>query len=425
LSGSTLYLLFSTLYSPEANGLTAAGSPGILFEVVGIKQLLGSLATGLSRRAVAVHNARMIVFVYEYVCGGGNLGREFAGTFTREGWAMLSSVVADFAAIDGCEVWTTLDSRFSDRSLAAQRIHRIDPTVAEPRVIAELAAAADWSLVIAPETDGILFDRVRCVEEAGGRLLGPSSSAVALTADKLECARRLVECGVPAVTGTTIQPQAGWRSRTDLRYPVVLKPRDGAGSDTTIVFRESESLESMMEALYEDSPEREFLLQPYVPGVPVSVSFLVGDAGIVPLLAGEQLFLDKVFFRYIGGRMPLAPALAKRALALGARAIAAVPGLRGYVGVDLVLGPSDERGEGASDTVIEINPRITTSYVGLRAMAVGNLASYQLRVVADDVCDAIEWRDQSIRFYAFGRVRYETADPHEPSQRSVGATRSG
>jgi hypothetical protein len=42
LSCSTIYFLFSTLYSPKANGLTAAGSPGILFEVVGIKQLLGS-----------------------------------------------------------------------------------------------------------------------------------------------------------------------------------------------------------------------------------------------------------------------------------------------------------------------------------------------------------------------------------------------
>ncbi|MEK7799030.1 MAG: ATP-grasp domain-containing protein, partial [Acidobacteriota bacterium] len=41
--------------------------------------------------------------------------------------------------------------------------------------------------------------------------------------------------------------------------------------------------------------------------------------------------------------------------------------VRGYVGVDLVLGDS-----GA--TVIEINPRLTTSYVGLRLSVAENIA---------------------------------------------------
>ena len=46
------------------------------------------------------------------------------------------------------------------------------------------------------------------------------------------------------------------------------------------------------------------------------------------------------------------------------------PTARGCVGVDLILGdlPSDECG-------IEINPRLTTPYVGLREMIHGNLAA--------------------------------------------------
>jgi predicted ATP-grasp superfamily ATP-dependent carboligase len=38
----------------------------------------------------------------------------------------------------------------------------------------------------------------------------------------------------------------------------------------------------------------------------------------------------------------------------------------GYLGVDLILG---EDGNGAVDCVVEINPRLTTSYVGLQAAA--------------------------------------------------------
>ena len=36
-----------------------------------------------------------------------------------------------------------------------------------------LAVAADWTLLIAPESDGALLQRARLVESVGGRLLSP------------------------------------------------------------------------------------------------------------------------------------------------------------------------------------------------------------------------------------------------------------
>ena len=60
-------------------------------------------------------------------------------------------------------------------------------------------------------------------------------------------------------------------------------------------------------------------------------------------------------------------------------AIEALPEPTGYLGIDLVLGPDPG---GADDVVIEINPRLTTSYVGLRAAAAEgvNLAAAMLDV---------------------------------------------
>ncbi len=46
------------------------------------------------------------------------------------------------------------------------------------------------------------------------------------------------------------------------------------------------------------------------------------------------------------------------------------PTVRGFVGLDLLLGDCV-----SEDCVIEINPRLTTSYVGLRRMIHGNLAA--------------------------------------------------
>ena len=48
---------------------------------------------------------------------------------------------------------------------------------------------------IAPEFDRILESRCRWVLEEGGRLLGPSPEAVALTADKLALAEHLERSG--------------------------------------------------------------------------------------------------------------------------------------------------------------------------------------------------------------------------------------
>lgn len=72
----------------------------------------------------------------------------------------------------------------------------------------------------------------------------------------------------------------------------------------------------------------------------------------------------------------------------------------GYLGIDLVLG--DDPG-GHDDTVIEINPRLTTSYVGLRALARENLAAAML-AVAHGERPALSWRLAGVQFTADGRL---------------------
>ena len=72
-------------------------------------------------------------------------------------------------------------------------------------------------------------------------------------------------------------------------------------------------------------------------------------------------------FQYEGGVIPLEHHQRHLAMAYARRAVSLVPGLRGYIGVDMVL--TENQGY-----VIEINPRLTTSYVGLRQVININLA---------------------------------------------------
>ena len=98
-----------------------------------------------------------------------------------------------------------------------------------------------------------------------------------------------------------------------------------------------------------------------------SVSLLVHRGEVVPLSLNQQHIHVDFSFTYQGGRIPLEHPGAVQALALAARVAALIPGLDGYVGMDLIL--TDD-----GPCLIEINPRLTTAYVGLRQVVDLNLA---------------------------------------------------
>jgi predicted ATP-grasp superfamily ATP-dependent carboligase len=79
---------------------------------------------------------------------------------------------------------------------------------------------------------------------------------------------------------------------------------------------------------------------------------------------------------------------------------ATLPEAIGYLGVDLILG-RDPRG--SRDFVIELNPRVTTSYVGLRVACETNLAAAMLRVAEGREPD-MRWAGGKLQFAADGAV---------------------
>ena len=306
------------------------------------------------------------LFIFESLCASGVLS-----PLRTEGWAMLSALVEDFMSTRGVEIWTLLDHHCSAR--LGHRCWAAEPG-REKTLFRDLAAKADATLIIAPETDGVLAQFSRTVLEMKGRLLGCSPEAVNLTADKRALAEHWRQHHVP--TPALWKMNEGHHAESDdytvnepVRYPAVLKPRDGAGSQATFLMHDRNEWNSCLEQARREMPDSEFVVQAFVPGQPTSIAFIIAPGRTVPLLSAAQHLSNDGRFHYLGGHLPLEPALAQRAVALGRRAIACVPGLRGYVGVDLILGENAE-----DDWAIEINPRLTTSYLGLRQLAQDNLA---------------------------------------------------
>lgn len=258
-----------------------------------------------------------------------------------------------------------LPARVRSRSVAVGA--EVDVLVAE-------AGRAEMTIVVAPETDGLLASRVAAVRQAGGAVLASDAAFLAVAADKQATVHALAAAGVPVPAGRLLVAGAEWPA--GFCTPAVRKPRDGVGGEDLIVVPRG--------ALPPAPVLRDTRLEALAEGVPVGVSCLCGHGPPVPLAPLRQRFAAGPGSPYVGGE-PLADRGAqRRATALAVRAIAAVTRAaggraRGWVGVDMILGP---QADGRGDRVLEVNPRLTTSFVGHAAAAATSLVRQSIDAAA-------------------------------------------
>lgn len=333
----------------------------------------------------------MHVFLYEWITGGGLINEtgQLPQSLLREGSAMASALAADFAKIPGCRVSLLRDVRLDTLTFPGCDVVEIQSSTEWSDEFDRLAAEADWSLAVSPEFDRILEQTTQRVVDAGGRTLNASRPFIALAANKQRTAEQLSRAGVSVPYGV-IFAEGEAKLPADFRYPAVLKPVDGAGSQDLYVI-----------ASHRDEPPSyawERRLEEFKPGRPASVSAICSEAGSTLLPPCWQQLSADARLTYLGGSLVDEPALAERAMSLARQALDAMPPARGFVGVDLILGAA---AHGEDDVVIEINPRATTSYVGLRQAVDQNLAQTLLNAIDGQPSD-VKVRHPNIVFAADG-----------------------
>lgn len=318
----------------------------------------------------------MRIFVYEHITGGGMLDDPHMSALAAEGDLMLRALVDDLTALPGIEVTVTRDYRLSP---ALPANVRVVPAGGFDDVFRQAVQECDAVWPIAPEIDGILLGITQKVVTHGRTLLGCRADAVRIAASKRATALALAQTGIPvaaAYSSVDEVPAGG----------IVVKPDDGAGSQDTFFFEDRVKLKKWLRT--HASPN--WIYQPYIRGEARSLSLLCCEGRARLLSCNRQkIALEDGVFRFDGVTVSAIDDDDGRYAALAGDIARALPGLWGYCGVDFI--ESD-----AGPIVIEINPRLTTAYAGLRRAIGGNPAQLVLDLPGSLDASGLDSRSQTI-----------------------------
>jgi predicted ATP-grasp superfamily ATP-dependent carboligase len=334
------------------------------------KKLLDSGFSSISRRRT------LRLLVYEHASGGGLTDGSIPSDVLSEGFGMLRSIISDFKAA-GHNVTTLLNSRLAafNPPIAADNVLPILSWQEAKTSIERVAGEFDAAYVIGPETNQTLQSVIETAEEAGLTLLNCAASTIGEVVGKLTLHRCLKKKGIesPETVMYSVFDEVEdikQALQSDFSYPMVFKPLDGVSSSGLSLVENEAQIEGAIAKIKRESTRKDFVVQQYVQGIAASVSLITTGKEALPISLNKQILLlagPESDSAYMGGSVPFDSPFVPEAFKLAKKTVESFSGLRGYVGVDLVL---TEKGP----LVIEVNPRLTTSYVGLKHAADFNIA---------------------------------------------------
>lgn len=272
----------------------------------------------------------MKILVAEYAVGAG------VDEFMLEGKAMLGTLVRSFVSCGHEVFYPSAGTKLGAGK--AVRTERFEET------LRKLSKECDAALVIAP--DEILGDFTELVEENTVNL-GCPSGCVRLCADKLECTRVLMQEKIPV-------PET--LGSGDYSGDFVIKPRFGCAS---------EGIQRSMDGKLKEG----FIATRFIEGEHLSASLITGKTQL-HLTVNRQLIEIGDSISYKGGVIPYYCDRNDEIIEV-AKKTAKILGCRGYAGVDIVLGDKPY--------VVDVNPRPTTSIMGIARVLETEIADLILR----------------------------------------------
>ena len=304
----------------------------------------------------------MNILIFEYITGGGMVGEALPITLVREGEAMLNAIACDLSDISEVQVSVMRDYRLHTYK---QSMHEyvVTDECDYTEIIKSVENKIDALLIIAPESDGLLSKLCKQYSNRDFLLLNSSAESNALTGDKLKTYEYLSDFKIAQIPTYKTNDINLIESEK-----IIIKPIDGVGCENIYLLDNNNNLDNLPISIKNNN----YIIQPYIQGQNASLSLLCwnGECGI--LSANIQNI--KVINECLVLAGCVVNALDRDVFAqFSADLIKALPELRGYVGVDIIITEDDDI------ILVEINPRLTTSYAGLKSACGLNAAELILK----------------------------------------------
>lgn len=261
------------------------------------------------------------------------------------------------------------------------------------------AANFNKAIFIAAENNNNLYNITKILEENNVYTFTSSSDACLISSDKFQTYEELFNIvPQPRSFRMKIDPKGYWKRAIENLYDkwqaedpltplkIIIKPLVGVDCENMVVIENIDDLTYDLEKTF--PPGSRIIIQEFIDGEDVSVSLLCNEGKAIPISLNKQFVeLKDEKGTYIGGMLPFESEYKDEIFDIAKKACEHVKGLKGFVGVDLLLGSDDEI---YPAYLLEINSRFTTPYVGLKKIANFNIVKTIINENFDDLDISLE-----------------------------------
>jgi len=313
------------------------------------------------------------LFVFEFITGGGYNQEEIPPSLFCEAYGMLRGLISDFKELD-FEIATLLDYRifpFSDY-LNIKTIIKVDKQDNYIEKFEQMVKLNESCFIIAPEFSNILYNLTKIVKYNNKELLSIDLEGIILGTSKTTTYQFFKSNKVKTPDTYSLPPRGNYfdsdfvlQKFNEIRSPIIIKPEDGVGADAIYYFEnESQILDFFRSPQKQLDITHNYILQNFIEGEDLSIS-LIGDGKSAPLILTinyQDIRLKNLnaVSNYLGGHTPIEQQDKIKAEIRNLLQKINLNKFIGYFGIDLI------RKENGELYFIEINPRLTTSYIGIR-----------------------------------------------------------
>ena len=324
------------------------------------------------------------ILVFEYFTASGEKDK----CIISEAEALIFALLKDLSDID---VDLVINKSYEN---VVKDYENVNPILIDCDVIDWLednAANFNKAIFIAAENNNNLYNITKILEENNVKTYTSSAEACLKSSDKYETYEALPnDVPQPRSFRFKIDPKGYWKRAIENLHEkwqaedpltplkLIIKPLVGVDCEDIVIIEDIKDLSYDLEQIF--PPGSRIIVQEYIEGTDISVSLISDGKKAIPISLNQQFVeLKNNKGTYEGGKLPYESKYEQEAFEIATKAVEAIDGIKGFVGVDLLIN-ADEK-DIYSVYLLEINSRFTTPYVGLSKVANFNIGKSIIELI--------------------------------------------